>query len=120
MQSFEVYVLTNQLGEAVHAEGSLGPSIGRTIAAFTLQGIFPYTFRERTRTQLKWRGRDENNPDEVRQMIIDVANYREVDRAGRALDDELDGKRHGRKEVNTERRQERRTPKSGTGRRRCN
>lgn len=57
--------------------------------------------------QLKWNGKDDNNPDEVRQMVIEVASYLEVDRAGSALYDELDGRRHGRKGAKTERRQQR-------------
>lgn len=44
--SVEAYVRRNRLSGVVRPGGSWGLSIGRTIAAFMLQGIFPYSFRE--------------------------------------------------------------------------
>lgn len=49
---FEEYVRRNQLGEVVPTGGTRGRSFGGTTAAFMLQGIFPYSFRDRLGTQL--------------------------------------------------------------------
>lgn len=102
----------------MRSRGVWGQSIGRTIAAFMLQGVVPYSFRERVRTQLRWCVKDETNLDEVRRMISEVEHHLEVDLAARAFDDELDGTRYGRKEAKQEKKQEMRDPKFDIGDRR--
>lgn len=64
---------------------------------------------------MKWQDKDDtNNPDKVRRMVLEVASYLEADLAARALNDEVDVRRLGRKGAKPETSQERRHPKSET------
>lgn len=54
-----------------------------------LQGMVPF-FSGRVKTLLKWSGKDANNPDDVRQTVIDVLHNVEAEQAGQGLHEELD------------------------------
>lgn len=65
----------------------------RSVANVIIQGIYPFSFRERVKTRLKWSERDDTNPEQVRKTVLEIAAVIEEKEGNRAMDKEMEQQR---------------------------
>lgn len=62
-------------------------------ACIYVQGIYPFSCRERVETRLRWSERGETDPEQVRRTLIEMATVIEKEEANWVLDEGIDRKR---------------------------
>lgn len=70
MESFEPYVHKNQLVSILRPEGRWKPVRTRSVANSLVQSIYPFSFRDRVQTSLKWSEKDETDPEQAWRTVL--------------------------------------------------
>lgn len=94
VERFEAYVHELQLESILRSEGSWRHGYTRSVTSFRIQGIYPFSFRERVKPRLKWSERDDTDRENVRKATPRIAMMIEEEEGNRAIDEEVDRRRN--------------------------